>query len=46
MQQRIAPFGATNEQKKWLDNEAERTGDSQASIMRKLIQKEIDNEHN
>ena len=46
MQKRIAPFGATTEQKNWLDNEAERTGNSQASIMRKLIQKEIDNFYN
>lgn len=44
MQRRIAPFGATDEQGDWLESEAKRTGDSQASIMRKLIQKEIDNE--
>lgn len=44
MQERIAPFGATKEQKEWLDKESARTGDSQASIMRKLIQERIDNE--
>ena len=44
MQRRIAPFGATDEQGEWLENEAKRTGDSQASIMRKLIQERIDNE--
>ena len=44
MQKRIAPFGATNQQKEWLDNESKRTGNSQATVMRKLIQKEIDKE--
>lgn len=40
----ISPFGATKEQYLWLKNKAATTGDSQASVMRKLIQNEIDKE--
>ena len=39
----IAPFGATNSQSEWLKNKSATTGDSQASILRGLIQKEINN---
>jgi len=40
----IAPFGATSMQAEWLKNKSATTGDSQASVLRGLIQKEIDNE--
>ena len=41
----IAPFGATNSQAEWLKNKSATTGDSQASILRGLIQGEINNEN-
>jgi len=40
---RVATFGATKQQDDWLKNKSATTGDSQASILRGLIQKEIDN---
>jgi hypothetical protein len=41
MQERIAPFDATKEQKRWLNKESEKPGNSSASILRGLIQAEI-----
>ena len=40
---RVATFGATKQQDEWLKNKSATAGDSQASILRGLIQKEIDN---
>ena len=40
---RVATFGATKQQSEWLNNKSATTGDSQASILRGLIQKEINN---
>lgn len=42
---KIAPIQPTKQQREWLDNEKEKTNESHASIIRKLIQKEIDNEN-
>lgn len=41
MQERIAPFGATKEQKEWLESESKLTGESIASVLRGLIQGNI-----
>ena len=41
---KIATFDPTVEQRKWVDDECKKTKESQATVMRKLIQKEIDNE--
>jgi hypothetical protein len=40
----IAKFSPTEAQRKWVDAECKKTKESQATVMRKLIQKEIDNE--
>lgn len=37
----IAPVKPTKDQREWLDNEASKTGESQASIIRKLIQEKV-----
>lgn len=39
----IAKFTPTKEQREWVDQECERTCESQASVMRKLIQEKVDN---
>ena len=39
----IGQFKATKQQDEWLKNKSATTGDSQASILRGLIQKEINN---
>ena len=39
---KIAPIQPTKEQREWLDFEILRTGNSQASIIRQLMQSEID----
>ena len=39
----IGQFKATKQQDEWLKSKAATTGDSQASILRGLIQKEINN---
>ena len=39
----IAPYRPTKKQREWLDNECVRTGEAQAVVLRRLIQKEIDN---
>jgi hypothetical protein len=41
---KIAPFDVTEEQRKWVDNECALTKESQATVMRKLIQEKVDNE--
>jgi len=41
---KIASFDPTEEQRNWVDNECKKTKETQATVMRKLIQKEIDNE--
>jgi hypothetical protein len=41
---KIAPFGVTKEQRQWVDDECVITKESQATVMRKLIQEKIDNE--
>ena len=41
---KIAPIQPTKEQRKWLEWEAAKTGESHATIVRKLIQERIDNE--
>lgn len=38
----IAPFRPTKEQREWLDSECKRTGEAQAVILRKLMQKELE----
>ena len=38
---RLAPFKVTEKQRSWLIDESKRTGDSIASILRKLIQEKI-----
>lgn len=40
---KIASFDLTKEQRKWVDDEVAKTKESQATIMRRLIQKEVDN---
>ncbi|AUS00462.1 hypothetical protein NVP1275O_22 [Vibrio phage 1.275.O._10N.286.54.E11] len=40
----IPPFTPTKEQRKWIENKKKKTGDSFASILRGLMQKEIDND--
>ena len=40
----IAKFSPTKEQRQWVDDECVITKESQATVMRKLIQKEIDKE--
>lgn len=42
---KIAPFEVTKEQREWVDDECVITKESQATIMRKLIQEKIDNEN-
>jgi hypothetical protein len=39
---KIAPIEPTVQQREWLDKEKERTGESFATIIRKLIQDKID----
>lgn len=39
----IAPFKPTKEQREWVDKEVSGTGESQATVMRKLIQEKINN---
>lgn len=41
---KIAPFTITKKQREWVENEMKRTGESQASVMRKLIQDKLDKE--
>ena len=41
---KIAPFDVTEEQRQWVDDECVITKESQATVMRKLIQEKIDNE--
>ena len=41
---KIAPFEPTKEQRDWVEAECERTKESQATVMRKLIQKEVNND--
>ena len=38
----IGQFKATKQQDEWLKNKSATTGDSQASILRGLLQKEVD----
>lgn len=38
----IAKFSPTAEQRKWVDDECKKTKESQATVMRKLIQEKID----
>lgn len=38
----IAAFKPTEDQRKWVDAECERTLESQATVMRKLIQEKIE----
>lgn len=38
----IAKFTPTVNQREWVDKECSRTGESQASVMRRLIQEKID----
>ncbi|WAX23111.1 hypothetical protein pA_gene0070 [Vibrio phage 13VT501A] len=38
----IAKFKPTEAQRDWVDNECKRTGESQAAVMRRLIQEKID----
>ena len=40
----IAKFTPTTEQRKWVDEECARTCESQATVMRKLIQEKVDAE--
>lgn len=39
----IAQFKPTKEQRDWVDAECKKTNESQATVMRLLIQKEIKN---
>jgi len=43
---KIAPIQPTKDQREWLEWESVKTGESHASIIRKLIQEKINNEHN
>ena len=38
MVKKIAQFTPTKQQRQWVDDECERTNESQATVMRKLIQ--------
>lgn len=38
----IAKFKPTEAQRDWVDNECKRTGESTATVMRRLIQEKID----
>jgi len=38
----IAKFSPTEQQRKWVDDECKKTKESQATVMRKLIQEKID----
>ncbi len=40
----IAKFSPTKSQRQWVDDECVITKESQATVMRKLIQEKIDNE--
>ena len=40
---KIAPFEPTKDQRKWVDDECKKTKESQATVMRKLIQEKINN---
>ena len=42
MIKKIAQFTPTKQQRQWVDDECERTNESQATVMRKLIQTGID----
>lgn len=42
----ISVIRPTEGQRKWLDNEAKRTGNSEASIIRGLIQEKVDRQIN
>ena len=39
---KIAPFDVTEEQRQWVDDECIITKESQATVMRKVIQEKID----
>lgn len=38
---KIASFDLTQEQRKWVDDECAKTKESQATVMRRLIQEKI-----
>lgn len=42
MVKKIASFDPTEAQRKWVDDECERTLETQVTVMRKLIQEKID----
>lgn len=46
MTKNIAAFKPTPEQRQWVDSECKRTRESQATVMRKLIQEKIDKGNN
>lgn len=40
-QKKIAPFTVTASQREWVEKECKRTGETQATVMRRLIQDKI-----
>ena len=41
----LAPIGLTDDQRKWLSNEAKRSGNSMSAVVRILIDEAMKNEH-
>ena len=46
MPRKIAQFMPTQAQRDWVDAECKKTNESQATVMRKLIQEKVNNENN